>query len=369
VVSSPMPAVRTAWLVLAVSVGLAAGGIKNEVGRGAAEASAAPAPSATTPCGTATTPPATYEHVVWIWMENKAFSAVLGGNASAPYMNELAKQCGYSTRWMDNLFDFNSEPEYLAAVSGSNCDVGFGSNGVNCNTGDDGPPATSVVLKSRTLFDQVADAGGTWKAYQEGMPGNCSFDAGGRYAPKHNPPVFFATLTGGSHTAPAPGSPCAKHDVPLPALDCPASVNSPCSGTPSGALADDLATDALPTFSFVTPDLCNDMHDCSPTVSDNWLRSWLPLLFRSNAYQSGRTAVFVMWDEGHFGSPQPDIVISPTTNGVASPVEVNNLSALRTTEAMLGITTFLGCASGAPPGGVGSCPAASDLDFRSIFNL
>ena len=354
---------------LAVSARDAAG---NRSPRAALTASTAPcgtAPAAAgSPCGSSTQAPATYQHVIWIWLENHSYSSVLGGNSSAPYFNQLADACGYSTQWMDNLFSFNSEPEYEAAVSGSNCDSGFGSNGSNCNTGNDGAPSSSVILHTKTLFDQVSAAGGSWKAYQEEMPSNCAFSSSGKYAPKHNPPVFFASLTGGSNTAPAAGSPCAQNDVPLPALSCSATANTPCSGTPSGALANDLASGHLPTFSFVTPNLCNDMHDCSPTVSDNWLHAWLPRIFASSAYQSGQTAMFVMWDEGSFGSPQPNIVISPSTDHVMSTVTMNNLAALRATESMLGLG-YLGCAGGTPPGNVGSCPPGSTADLRSIFHL
>ena len=43
------------------------------------------------PCGTVVTPPATYQHVVWIVFENKPDSAIIG-SASAPYTNTLASR-------------------------------------------------------------------------------------------------------------------------------------------------------------------------------------------------------------------------------------------------------------------------------------
>ena len=49
----------------------------------------------------------------------------------------------------------------------------------------------------------------------------------------------------------------------------------------------------LPAFSFVTPDLCHDMHDCSVRTGDTWLASFIkPLLSLE------RTAVFIVFDEG-----------------------------------------------------------------------
>jgi hypothetical protein len=43
-------------------------------------------------------------------------------------------------------------------------------------------------------------------------------------------------------------------------------------------------------FTFVTPNLCNDMHDCSVNTSDSWLASFLPKVFASARYQAGRTS-------------------------------------------------------------------------------
>src|SRR5205814_8311595 len=43
-----------------------------------------PAQAASGPCGAEATPPPAYDHVIWIWMENKTFDQVIG-NAGAPY--------------------------------------------------------------------------------------------------------------------------------------------------------------------------------------------------------------------------------------------------------------------------------------------
>src|SRR5919108_5432963 len=52
------------------------------------------------PCGTATSqPPATFDHVVWIVMENKSFGDVIGNKADAPYINSLAASCGLATNY------------------------------------------------------------------------------------------------------------------------------------------------------------------------------------------------------------------------------------------------------------------------------
>jgi hypothetical protein len=63
------------------------------------------------------------------------------------------------------------------------------------------------------------------------------------------------------------------------------------------------------------------------------------------------------------------VIVSPSTDRVISSTTMNNLAALGTTESMLGIGTRLGCASGTPPGGVGTCPSGSTVDLRGLFNL
>jgi hypothetical protein len=71
---------------------------------------------------------------------------------------------------------------------------------------------------------------------------------------------------------------------------------------PYTQLAADLANNALPAFSFITPNLIDDMHDGTVADGDNWLAANMPTIFNSPEYQSGSTAVFITWDEGEGGS-------------------------------------------------------------------
>ena len=52
-----------------------------------------PAAAASGPCGTTTAPHA-YQHVIWIWMENRSFGDIIGNKSQAPYINSLAASCG-----------------------------------------------------------------------------------------------------------------------------------------------------------------------------------------------------------------------------------------------------------------------------------
>src|SRR2546423_14633067 len=47
---------------------------------------------------------------------------------------------------------------------------------------------------------------------------------------------------------------------------------------PLGQLASDERAGRLPTLSWITPNLCHDMHDCDPAVGDRFLRTLVPPL-------------------------------------------------------------------------------------------
>jgi hypothetical protein len=308
--------------------------------------------------GGAWTAPPLLEHVIVVLMENRDASEV-AGSPSAPYFDSLRSQCGSSSAYLDNLFpwDINSLSHYLALTSGSNCDIGLGSTGTGCVTDDDGP--SRHMLDTVSIFEQVS----TWTAYQEGMPTNCDPGnpaPGTAYYVKHNPPAYYTRLA----------AECAVDDVGIPSVSCPGTVGGVCS-TPANAFVDDLANDTLAQYSFVTPDIDNDMHDGSVTEGDNWLHTYLPLILASPAYLRGGTVVYVLWDEenGSFGNgPIPNLFLSPFVRPGVATETMNHFAALRAMEDQLGVGPHLGCASGTAPGG-GACPAGSTTDLRAVFGF
>jgi len=108
-------------------------------------------------------------------------------------------------------------------------------------------------------------------------------------------------------------------------------------------------------YNFITPNLCDDMHDsCSPTndaikQGDSWLQSKLPAILSSTAYKNGG-AVFITWDEGE-GSDGPIgmIVLSPYArgNGYSNALHYTHSSTLRTLEEIYGVSPLLGAAANA----------------------
>ena len=262
------------------------------------------------PCGWRSSPPRAWDHVIWIWMENHTYRQVID-QRSAPFTTGLARRCASAKRY--SAVGSPSLPNYIAATSG---DI----HGIH---DDDAPDAHRISADN--LFRQVRRSGRESRTYAESMPEPCTLRPAGRYAVRHNPAAYYT----GIRTA------CATLDVPL-------------ASTPN----------ASAKFTFVTPNLCNDMHDCSVATGDAWLSTFLPKILSSSTYTTGGTAIFITWDEdnGSSGNHVPTLVISPYTQTSATDgASLNHYSLLRTTEDMLG----LGCLANA-------CSAS---DFRAAFGL
>jgi phosphatidylinositol-3-phosphatase len=182
----------------------------------------APHPSPTQPSPTAYPRP---DHVLVVVLENKA-DAQIEGNANAPYLNGLLTDSAVMTG--STAVAHPSQPNYLALFSGS-------TQGVT----DDHCP---LNLGARAnLGRQLLDAGLSFTGYSEDLPsvGFTGCSSNNSYAAKHSPWASFSNL--------------------------PATTNQPSSALPA-----DLA--ALPTVSFLIPNLCHDMHDCSVGTGDTWMR-------------------------------------------------------------------------------------------------
>jgi hypothetical protein len=253
-------------------------------------------PSASSPCGVNTTIP-TWTHVIWIVMENKSFNQIIG-SSSSPYVNSLASKCGLATNYVAPTHP--SLPNYLAMTSGS-------TQGIT----DDKPPS-SHPLTGPSIFSQL---GAGWKAQQESMPSNCDLLNTSLYAVKHNPAAYFTSVR----------KACATQNKAL-------------GSTP----------DTSARFTFVTPNLCSDTHDCSIATGDKWLATFTPKILNSTQYASGKTAVFLTWDEDDHSSANrvTTVVIAPTVpSGTRSATSFSHYSMLKTTEQMLALPLLNNAAS------------------------
>jgi hypothetical protein len=199
--------------------------------------------------------------VIWIVMENRSYSAVIG-SADAPYLNKLARRCGLAAQY--SAISHPSLPNYVAMTSGSTQGI----------SDDEGPSAHPLAVPS--IFSQL---GRHWRALAESMPSNCALSDGSGYAVRHNPAVYYTNVR----------ARCARQDTRLAARP-----------------------NLSARFTFVTPNLCHDMHDCSTKAGDSWLAGFVPKILGSRDYRKGRTAVFVTWEArtgrvcpGHAGRLPP----------------------------------------------------------------
>jgi hypothetical protein len=274
------------------------------VGQVLTPAPSAVVPSSRQPClGVA--PPTHYDHVIWIVMENKAATSVRG--SAAPATTSIAARCGRAADY--HAVTHPSLPNYIALTSGS-------THGIT----DDSNPSKHRIGGS-SIFSVVAAAHRRWATYAESMPKPCVGTSSGRYAVRHNPATYYQSL----------GRTCAANDLPM--------------GTPtSGGLATALRTGALPAFTLMIPNLCNDTHDCSVATGDRWLGRWLTTITSSPTYAAGRTAVFVTWDEDDNTRVNKVllVVVAPSVRpGTVIRGAYTHLNLLRTTEDMLGMPATL----------------------------
>jgi hypothetical protein len=205
-----------------------------------------------------------------------------------------------------------SLPNYIAMTSGSKLGIA-----------DDNPPADHP-LDVPSIFSLLPEGGS--RSLEESMPSNCRRTDAGNYAVRHNPQAYYTNL----------GSDCAQYNVPL--TDPP---------------------DLSARFTFVTPNLINDMHDGTIADGDAWLSSFVPKVLASAEYSAGHAAVFITWDEDDrvSGNHVPTLVIAPSVvPGTQVSVRLDHYSLLRATQEMLNVTPLLGS-------------AASAADMRAPFGL
>jgi hypothetical protein len=236
------------------------------------------------------------DHVVVVVMENHSYNQVIG----APYISGLAGQGASFTS--SYAIGHPSQPNYLALFSGS--DQGVGDD--NCGYSFNAP----------NLGSELISAGLTFTGFSEDMPsaGYTGCDTG-NYAHRHNPWVQFTNV--------------------------PASSNLTFSSFPSNYAA-------LPTVSFVIPNLCNDMHDCDVATGDDWLRAHI------DAYaqwaKSHNSLLVLTWDEDDdsSGNQIATIFVGAGVKPGNYGERIDHYSVLRTIEDMYGLGHAGNSASAAP---------------------
>ncbi|HAE84756.1 MAG TPA: phosphoesterase [Ktedonobacter sp.] len=260
--------------------------------------------------------------VFLIMMENHNWSDVKN-SPSAPYINQtLLPIASYAEQYFNPPGNHPSEPNYLWLEAGTN----FGIS-------NDDDPAVNHQSTTQHFVTLLDHAHISWKSYQEGISGTvCPLTGDGLYAPKHNPMIFFDDVT---NTNDPNSSSCIAHIRPY------------------SELVTDLQQNTQARYNFITPNLCNDMHNtCAPLndavkQGDTWLAQNLPAILNSQAYKNGGI-VFITWDEG-VGSDGPIgmIILSPEAKGggYSNTIHYTHSSLLRSLQEIFGVTPLLGDAT------------------------
>ncbi len=253
-----------------------------------------------------------FSHVMIVMMENLSYRQAM----TVPALASLAQR--YASASMYFGVSHPSLPNYLAITSGSTW--GISSDCWFC------------YVQAPNLGAQVSASGIPWAAYMQGLPSNCwmgPFWLPSGYAGKHDPFRYYRDIRGNPALC--------GHIRPLGTLEASLS-----RGT------------GLPRLMWVTPNICDDGHNCPATVAANWLVGFVSQVVSSPAWQHGGV-LLVTWDEATGGddrgvdaqgqiTPQGGgghvltLVIAPDLpRGLTVSVPYNHYSILRTVEQAWGL--------------------------------
>lgn len=257
-----------------------------------------------------------YSSVIWFWFGDSDASNVASNSAVTPYTGALMDRCGIAVDYHNITHPYL--PNELGATSGV----------------VQGPAATTDCAPAacpqpqQSIFDQLQAGGRQWREFVLAPQGTCA----------DGPAAFY----------PSVAARCAQWEAPL--------------GTPqSGELRDELVGGTLADFTFILPDIA---HDTGPQ-SDQLLSQWIPAITGSSQYKAGKVAVFITWDQGltspatgescddhthansvlYPGCNVAFIALAPSVGQTRSTDYFTHYSLLRTTEEMLGISSYLGGAA------------------------
>src|SRR5919109_5364332 len=274
-----------------------------------------------------------FDHLVVIMLENEGIGDICGGNpppcngSNTPYLSSLANSYGISQQYLALIS--TSWPNYYGMIGAS-----IFSCPSNCYPAPGSVSATNLV-------DRFEAAGVTWKGYFENQPlsAGCATSDSEPYTSIHNGFVLFQDITSN-----------------------PARCNNLVRADPSGcsvtdcALINDLNSGSAPNFMWLSPSHCNDMQGSSSCSNgctsdgsttclqdgDNYLKSLVPNILSSTTFQTGRSALFLTFDEGigycPLNSSSENCVYAVWAGPVAktsyfSPVKYNHYSLTKTIEA------------------------------------
>jgi hypothetical protein len=338
------------------------------------------------------------DHVFVIMMENHGITQI-AGNPNAPFANQIMHSGNSALNYF--AIGHPSLTNYLEVIGASNFGIRSDNNPdwhnagcqPNLQTGmanEDGPVASGNVCPiagagtdaktpaidsndecsvtapcndidgvlsvaaaptlGKSIADQLAERGRSWKSYQQALPptgadgvnASDGFFTDGTnipsvlngemqtliklYAAKHNPFVYFKSVQEGEIAG--------------------SSLKNVVGFEGKGGLFDDLESGHVPAFSWISPDQCHDQHgrgnggpqcDFDPSdtgvqsglnpalifIGDQTLRTLVRAIHSSPVWKEGHNAIVVLWDENDFSSV-------PNVNQVLTIVDLNHGSHAKT---------------------------------------
>jgi phosphatidylinositol-3-phosphatase len=256
----------------------------------------------------AATVTAPFGHVVIVVEENANYASVVGDTATMPYLNSLIAGYGLATQYYSNTHP--SIGNYMMLTTGQ------------VLTNDDNETPSSFPVSVNNVVRELAANGKTWKSYAEDLPsvGYLGGDTG-NFAIRHVPLAYLTDVQ---------DSAAGKQTL-----------------VPFTQFATDLASGELPNYSFVTPNLCDDAHNCGLNVADAWLKTNIAPLLSSSPFKDDGLLIITFDessdDDTHGGGRIAAVLISPKFSkpGYQSTTLYQHQSTLRLILEGLGVTTSL----------------------------
>src|SRR5690242_2317999 len=253
-------------------------------------------------------------HVVLVIEENHQFTEVYP--SGMPWLVAQGNTYGYTTNY--HADEPGSALDYFWLSSGSG-EQPFGCTGDGCTS----------PITSDNIFYELNKAGLSWKVYAQSLPsaGYMGGDSGA-YVDRHNPAKWYSYVA---------NTPAAQKNI-----------------VPFTQFAVDLASNQLPNYSLIIPDVNNDAHDGTLGQADNFLATSVsPVLNTSYFKTGGDGLLFVTFDEcdGALGACPQQVykaVSGPQVkHGSVSSSLYKHENLLRTMLDALGINTYPGASAAA----------------------
>jgi phospholipase C len=279
---------------------------------------------------------------------NQVYDMTDAGTSQAPYINHtLMTTYDYASDYTNVAHP--SEPNYVWLEAGNN------NTGDHTFSTDNDPGKSNSTTTHDHIVNYLGRVGKTWKSYQENLPtaanALCGTGSSGNYAAKHNPFVWFTDVV---------------HSYPPTTTDTCNSLI-----VDYGNLAADLSTPSnLADFIEITPNLCDDGHDCANSTVETFLQSSAIQSVISYVTNPANHAIFIIdWDESESTNVLPMLLIAPTSTLVGThniTTHVDHSAFVRSMQMIFGVDpSHTDPTTGLPFAWLRSASSASD--FSSFF--